>query len=82
MIINPSATIFNTVVFFILIIVGFAIFKPNFLYDNDAQKFRNFGYGEGKTIFALPVMGVICAVTVYFLFSSIETINNFAHPHK
>jgi hypothetical protein len=80
MIINPSATIFNTIVFFILIIVGLAIFKPNFLYDHKLKKFKNFGYGEDKTIFALPVMGVICAITVYFLFSSIETINNFTTP--
>ena len=76
MIINPNATLFNTIVFYVLIVVALAILKPEFMYDYKNNKFKNFGYGENKSIFALPVMGIICAIVIYFIFSSIETINN------
>ena len=78
MIINPNATLFNTIVFYVLSIVAIMIIKPNLVYCHKQKRFRDFGYGEDKTIFALPVVGISLAILIYFIFFSIETMSQIS----
>lgn len=42
--------------------------KPDFVYDHDEDKYREFGTGEGKTLATLPVLGFGLAIVFYLLF--------------
>lgn len=71
-IINPKTPVYNTLIFYIIIIVTIIIIKPSFLYCEKTQKFRTFGCQEEQTIFPLPVVAIGCGIFLYFIFLLIE----------
>jgi hypothetical protein len=71
-----SNPLFNSLKVYIIIIILLVYFKPNFIYDNQTKKFRQFGTNKGNTIFSLPVLSIFLAVLLYIIFLSIDKLNN------
>ena len=44
--------------------------KPEFIYDNEQKKYRQFGRENGKTIFTLPIIAIFTAVIIAILFNN------------
>ena len=80
--IDPQSPVFNTVIFYILIIGIIWLLKPNFLYCNKRKHFRQFGCNEGQTIITLPVFGILASVTIYLIFLTIEIINSYIQKNS
>jgi hypothetical protein len=73
---NKNNYIFYAIIIYIIIISILIITKPNFIYDHDKSKFREFGYTKDKTIFTIGVLSVFFAVLIVILFSLIGNSNN------
>ncbi len=73
-IINPTTPIYNTVIFYIMIICIILIIKPSFMYDEKTNKFKSFGTGEGQTIFSFPCISISIAILLYLIFLMVETL--------
>ncbi len=77
-----SNPLFNSLKVYIIIIILLVFFKPNFIYDNNTKKFRQFGTNKGNTIFSLPVLSIFLAVILYIIFLSIDKLNNNSNKNK
>lgn len=69
-----NGKIYNTIIFFIIIIILIYSIKPNFLYNSSTSSFRSFGFGEDETIFTLPVVAIILALILYFIFTILDLL--------
>jgi hypothetical protein len=73
-IINPTTPVYNTVIFYIMIICILLIIKPNFMYDYENDQFKSFGTSEGKTMFAFSSVSIAVAILLYLIFLLVETL--------
>ena len=75
--IDPSSPVYNTIIFYILIIIIFLILKPNFMYCQKSKRFKSFGLGEDQAIFCLPIMCIVCVIFLYIIFVTIQIISGY-----
>lgn len=75
-IINPNTPLYNTIIFYILIIGILLIIKPDFMYCKNTQKFKPFGFDEGKTIACFPTIVICSAIFLYIIFMFIKILYN------
>lgn len=74
MIINPYTPVFNTIIFYILIVCLILIVKPKFMYCHKSNRFRQFGFGKGQTLLAFPSVCVGSGILLYLFFIMIEVV--------
>ena len=60
--------IYNTIIFFIIIMILVYSIKPTFLYNESTSSFRSFGLSDDETIFTLPILGIMLAIVLYIFF--------------
>ena len=72
---DPSDTLYNTIIVYIIVIIILLITKPNFLYSHEKKKFKTFGCNEDETILSLPIISIIIAIILYMIFHFIELLN-------
>ncbi len=77
MFINPNNPVYNTVIFYILIICIILIMKPEFMYCNKSNKFKSFGCDEGQTLWSFSVVSVGIGVILYVFFIGVEHLHNY-----
>ena len=75
--INPSNPVYNTIIFYTLLMVIILIMKPKIMYSDINKKFKAFGCGNEQTIVSLPFVGLSSAIFLYFIFLMIEVLNNY-----
>lgn len=66
---NP---VYNTIIVFVFTMILIYIIKPNIVYDNNKQQFRQFGTNNGKTLLPIHVIGILLAILIYFFFNYIQ----------
>jgi hypothetical protein len=64
--------IFYGIILYIIIIVSLVLSKPEFIYDYDKSKYKEFGTTNDKTIFTLPVIAICVAILIAVCFSAIS----------
>ncbi len=74
--IDPKSAVYNTIVFYVLIICVILITKPSFMFCNKTQRFKPFGLGNKQTLFSFPVVSMATGVTLYMIFLWISIIYN------
>jgi hypothetical protein len=62
----------SAIIVYIIIIIIISITKPIFVYDHVNKKFRDFGFGNDKTILSLPFLSLFLAIFLYLIFNMIE----------
>ena len=70
---NPYSPAVNAIIIYIILMTILIIIKPDFLYDHQNNKFREFGDGPGQTYFTILVTGIFASIIIYYIFSSIAT---------
>ena len=75
MIISPSNPVYNSIIFYIIIICLVLIIKPKFMYCRRANRFKEFGIAKNKTIITLPVFSITIAIILYMIFLLVSILN-------
>jgi hypothetical protein len=73
---NNNNYIFYAIIIYILIITILIITKPDYIYDHDNSKFKQFGYTKDKTMFPIGVLAIFIAVVIIVLFSFLKPEDN------
>lgn len=69
---NPAI---NAAIFYIILIIIILITKPQFLYDHENNKFKEFGCNYNQTYFPLVLFGIGASILFYYIFVVISNIN-------
>jgi hypothetical protein len=59
---------YYAIITYIILILFLFVSKPNFIYDHERQKFKDFGFGESKSIISLPIVAIVLAIIIYIIF--------------
>ena len=70
---SPRSPAYNSIIIYIIIILVVVLTKPDFLYDHEEQKYKEFGIGDNKTLLSFTTFGILSAVILYNLFAYIES---------
>lgn len=71
---DPHSPLNNTIVFYIILIISLIITRPQFMYCRRNNKFKQFGYGEGKTILPFSIVSISGGIILYMIFSLIDSV--------
>jgi hypothetical protein len=55
------------------------ITKPDVIYDNDKEEFRQFGTTDGKTLLPIYVIGILFAIILYVFFHYLSLRHEITH---
>lgn len=72
--IDPTSPLYNTIIFYILIISIILITKPSFLYCNKTNKFKPFGCNDNETLLSFPIVSIGTGIILYLIFTIIEIL--------
>lgn len=76
----PYSPAFSAIIIYIIIILVLAIAKPDFIYDHKNNKFREFGFTEGKSVITIITLGAVLSFIIYnlvIMFAPPAPINNY-----
>jgi len=83
MFLNIDNPVYNTIIIFSIIMLLLYTTKPDVIYDNEKNEFRQFGTTDGKTLLPIYIVGMLLAIILYVFFYYItqkskvdNTINN------
>lgn len=65
---DSTGPVYNTIIFYILIICLILIIKPSFMYCDKTGKFKAFGLENDQTIFSFPFVAIGSGITLYLIF--------------
>lgn len=72
MFLNINNPVYNTILIFSIIMILVYITKPDVVYDNEKEEFRQFGTSDGKTLLPIYVIGILMAIILYVFFHYIS----------
>ena len=74
-IVNPANPVYNAIIFYIMFMCLLLFLKPDFMYCNKTKRFRSFGTDKDCTLLSLPVMSILTAIILYFIFLTIDILH-------
>lgn len=77
MVFIKSSPVYNTIIFYVILIIIILVLKPSFMYCNKTKKFKAFGFEEGQTILCFPILCIIIVIVLYFFFLMLDIVNNY-----
>lgn len=72
--INPSNALYNTLLFYIIIVTLILLLKPKFMYSYKKNRFKSFGFGKHKTLFCLPIICISSGILLYLFFLTLQVL--------
>lgn len=72
-----SSPIYNTILFYILLVTLILILKPSSMYCDKTKRFKSFGCGRDQTILCFPIICLTSVIIFYFIFLMIEIISGY-----
>lgn len=72
-----SSPIYNTILFYILLVTLILVLKPSFMYCDKTKRFKPFGCGDGQTLFCFPIVCLSSIVIFYLIFLMVEIVNGY-----
>lgn len=60
---------YTGILLYIITIIYLAIAKPEFIYDNEAKEYKQFGILEHETLSTFPVVAILLALIYGIIFS-------------
>jgi len=76
MLLNIDNPVYNTIIVFSVIMLILYTTKPEVIYDNKKNEFRQFGTTDGKTLLPIYVLGILLAIILYVFFYYLSIKNN------
>ena len=77
MVLISSSPVYNTILFYILLIALLLIIKPNIMYCYKSKKFKSFGCGKEQTLFCFPLICITSVIILYFIFLMMDILGNY-----
>lgn len=77
MVFFDSSPIYNTIIFYILLIIIILVLKPSIMYCDKTKKFKSFGCGKNQTLFCFPLVCIVSVIILYLVFLMFEIINGY-----
>jgi uncharacterized membrane protein len=75
--VDPSTPLYNTIIFYILIIFIFLIAKPTFMYCHESKRFKSFGLSTNQTIFSFPFITISTGIVLYMIFLTLSIVSKY-----
>ena len=75
-IIDPQTPMFNSIIFYIIIVTILILAKPKFMYSTKTKKFKSFGCKKGQTLLSFPVVSITSAFALYLIFLFVQVISS------
>lgn len=82
MIVDPNTPVYNTIIFYIMIVSIILITKPNFMYCQKTKRFKSFGCGEDGTVWSFPLVSIGSGIALYLFFLLIYILNQFLEKQE
>lgn len=72
--IDPRSPVYNTIIFYIMIVCLILIMKPSFMYCDKTKRFRPFGCNEteNQTLLSFPIVSLGAGIALYILFLFVD----------
>lgn len=77
MVFFESSPVYNTILFYILLVAIILILKPAFMYCNKTKRFKSFGCSKDQTILCFPIVCLSSVIVLYFIFLTIDILNSY-----
>lgn len=77
-----SNPLFDSMKFYILIMLIFIITKPEFMYSKKYKRYKKFGIKKNQTIFTLPLISILLATIIYIIILTLYKLNNSNNTNK
>ena len=74
-IISPSEPMYNSIVFYMIILIILLIVRPNIIYSKENNKLKKFGTQKDETLIPLPILSIAISVLLYIFFSLIKVLH-------
>lgn len=71
-----NVPLYNSIICYIITIIGLYIFKPSLVYDNYHNEFKEFGCDENETIFTIPVLSLTVSVIIYIISATLSLLKS------
>lgn len=76
MVLDPTTPIYNTLIFYILLVCIFLIIRPKFMYCYKTKRFKPFGTGKDQTLLSFPFISIGSGIILYMIFLWISILYN------
>ena len=70
-----NSPLFNTIICYIFVVVLLLVIKPNIMYCDKKNKFKEFGFDDDKTLLSFSFLTLFSAILFYIIFVFIDIIN-------
>ena len=77
MLIYPNNPVYNTIIFYILIICIILLTRPSFMFCYKTGKFKPFGCGKGQTLLSFPTISIASGIILYIFFLGVEIVHDY-----
>ena len=64
------------IIIYVVILLLIYVTKPKIIYDENKQKFKDFGSNNDQTLFSLPVISISLALFIYLIFNQFSNSTN------
>jgi len=76
-----SSPVYNTILFYILLITIILVLKPSNMYCHKTKRFKSFGCGKDQTLFCFPIVCLSSVIIFYLIFLMVEIVTGYLdHP--
>lgn len=82
MVFFDSSPVYNTILFYILLITIILVLKPENMYCQKTKRFKSFGCGKNQTLFCFPIVCITSVIIFYFIFLTVEIISEYLDTSK
>jgi len=66
--ISPNQPVYNTIIFYIMIVCIILLIKPKSMYCHKTRRFKAFGCRENQTLTSFPVVCISSGIVLYMIF--------------
>ena len=74
-ILNPDTPVYNSIIFYIITIILIIIYKPDYIYNNDSNERKEFGFNENQTLFPFSFAIIFFAIFYSLIFHYISSVH-------
>lgn len=82
MIFFGSSPVYNTILFYILLVTIILALKPENMYCYKTKRFKSFGCGKNQTLLCFPIVCITAVIIFYFIFLMVEIISGYLDTSK
>jgi len=64
--VDIDRVLYASVIIYLILMITLILIQPSIMFDHKMKKLKSFGFDDKETLFALPVIGIVASVLIYF----------------